>query len=377
MPRELAPRLLRAEIEHMHSDSDFRTIRSKQVKSPGADGAAGTTVTDASYRKVRRTLHDLGRPSVLCWEKGGIALIRCHRPAPYHSFPPMHEHIKNVAEALQGYFSLSKPPRCLDVKTRVPWHPPNHESWTGKKGDLGGTRIYEYVDPNPESVARFDIHEADADNLMRRYYAGPVVEEESSRNVWQLVEVCHPAIQHITKYPFAVCDPFTINFHGDVQPAWVNTRINDRPSTKQGYLYAANTHKWYYLPNQTPCELLVRKVGGFRSNQRRGTKPNIPPMATPNITEHPDITSEWVIRMRYEMWVSKDWQEVKDGGSYSTAEAMDGKDVHKDSEIHNITSIVNVGEMGAPGVGIFGLDCADPPPDTIRPSMFPLRNEQN
>ncbi|SMR43160.1 unnamed protein product [Zymoseptoria tritici ST99CH_1E4] len=121
--------------------------------------------------------------------------------------------------------------------------------------------------PQPALSAHIDYTNAEVEERLRNYFGDQA--EDFKKRHFQVVNIWKPLIGPLRDYPLAYCDAKSVNQDTDlltvdeVFPKMVNEIYQ--------VLYSPN-HKWYWLPDQTPEEVVI--FAGYDS--RKGQSVAVP-----------------------------------------------------------------------------------------------------
>ncbi|KAJ3528627.1 hypothetical protein NM208_g10120 [Fusarium decemcellulare] len=105
-------------------------------------------------------------------------------------------------------------------------------------------------------------------------------------------------MESIEKFPFAVCDPRTVNF---AQDHVLDRESSVWPPSEARYLRYGDQHRWFAVSRQYPFELLVRKITSSQQGINGDLSATVP-MAVVNITGDDQATAEAHMMMRFAIW---------------------------------------------------------------------------
>ncbi|CAM1502309.1 Fc.00g042930.m01.CDS01 [Cosmosporella sp. VM-42] len=222
----------------------------------------------------------------------------------------MRDHVEAVAVILQAIYQADFLPTCVDVRVRAsrPAATQHEECMQNfvQRGDARA-RVPCFIFPTerPMAYPELDPMPAEASRIVRNIYYTTELAARGTTN-WLLVEVCHPLREVITRYPFVVSDPRYPALAWDLDSS-VGAVLNietDAVIMRRRYLHHDPRHRWCYLNNQQPNELLVRHLVSSKEIDGTATEPAMIPMTSINITNDRNAVAEDVIKMRFVIWIN-------------------------------------------------------------------------
>lgn len=154
--------------------------------------------------------------------------------------------------------------RCLPLRHQLRKRHASFPESTGEDYDYGQPLLAAHVDmvhSSAEQLVRECLSEKEADSVLKNRY--------------MIVNVWHPLKGPNQDWPLALCDSASLDPERDLEVA---DYITETASREHCFLYARDSHRWWYLSNQETTEAFI-----FRQyDSEKGILSGIPHAAFPN-----------------------------------------------------------------------------------------------
>ncbi|KAJ3528624.1 hypothetical protein NM208_g10119 [Fusarium decemcellulare] len=231
------------------------------------------------------------------WKRKGVRVIKYRHAASVglETQQQMYRHIQAITRALRYGLELDRSPECLDMMIQYP--PANAGATNIDTTEVGRVQVTMLTEI-PSCRIRMDPTPLIGEVLLRRHYGDHIFNCFSTRCNWEIVEVVHPRTTEILNFPFAVCDPDSIQPQEDIviersESAW--------PPSETTYLRYQNQQRWFFLSHQKPFELLVRRVASSTGTFDAGRSSAVPMVVT-NVTGDLQAIAENTVTLRFCVW---------------------------------------------------------------------------